>query len=65
MKRIPTPLLLLERVAWNSRFTYQMAICCEFDLWSIAFTFIVVLDDRDRLFEVQVYFLADFEIAGM
>lgn len=54
MKRILTPLLLLERVAWDSRFTYQMAIFCEFDLWSIAFTFVVVLDDRDHFFEVWV-----------
>jgi hypothetical protein len=42
-----------------------MAIFREFDLWSIALTFVVVMDDSDHLFEVQVYFLADFEITGM
>ena len=54
MKRILTPLLLLERVAWDSRFTYQMAIFCEFDFRAIAFTFVVILNDSDHLFEVQV-----------
>jgi hypothetical protein len=42
-----------------------MAIFREFDLWSIAFTFVVVLDNSDHLLGVPVCFLADFEITGM